>query len=146
MKKVEPQTLGQRIRYLRGDMTQAEFAHVLHIKQAMVSRYEADKETPSPKVLLRIGQFARRSLEWLLTGEDLLTKPGGDEEVKRIANGKASKKMTKKELVDIACGYLRDARLAEIEDFVKMIKTLATDLESMQKVLEFYRYMQYEKK
>ena len=48
-KKKDPKTLGERIRYLRGDLTQSEFADILRIKQAMVSRYEADKETPPPK-------------------------------------------------------------------------------------------------
>ena len=48
MKKKEPKSLGGRIRYLRADLTQSEYADILRIKQAMVSRYEADKETPSP--------------------------------------------------------------------------------------------------
>ena len=72
MKKKDAKTLGGRIRLLRGDLTQSEFADILSIKQAMVSRYEADKETPSPRVLLRIGRYSGRTIEWLLTGTDTI--------------------------------------------------------------------------
>ncbi len=77
MKKKEPKSLGERVRMLRGDLTQSDFAEALNIKQAMISRYEADKETPSPRVLLRIAQYSGKSMEWLLTGKQTLgPRPG----------------------------------------------------------------------
>ena len=69
MKKTK--SLGERIRYLRGDMTQVELAEALNIRQAMVSRYEADKEVPSPRVLLNMAVYWGKSMEWLLTGKEL---------------------------------------------------------------------------
>jgi len=66
-----PKTIGKRIRHLRGDLTQVEFAENLGIKQAMVSRYEADKEVPSPRVLLKIAVYTGKSMEWILTGKEL---------------------------------------------------------------------------
>ncbi len=70
MKKV-PKSLGERILSIRGNLTQVELADALGIKQAMISRYEADKETPSPRVLLRMAVYSGKSMEWLLTGKEL---------------------------------------------------------------------------
>ena len=76
MKKISG-SFGGRIRELRGDLTQAECAQLLDIKQAMISRYEADKEMPSPPVLLRLAQFSGRPMEWLLTGQEVTLPPIG---------------------------------------------------------------------
>lgn len=70
MKKV-PKTLGQRIRFIRAGLTQVELADALGIRQAMISRYEADKEVPSPRVLLSMAVYSGKSMEWLLTGKEL---------------------------------------------------------------------------
>jgi len=129
---------------LRGDLTQSEFADILRIKQAMVSRYEADKETPSPRVLLRIGQFAGRSLEWLLTGADLLSPKSSDgQEVKRIA-AKTTKNLSKEELLDIAGGYIRDTKLPNANEFADVMKELFQDKKRMRRVLDYVRYLRFE--
>ncbi len=142
MKKKEPKSLGGRIRQLRGDLTQSEFADILRIKQAMISRYEADKETPSPRILLRIGQFSGRSIEWLLTGADTLTPPQPGQ-VKRVA-AKTTKGMSKDELVDVAGGYLRDAKAPDGDDFIIMMKDCYADKKRMRKILDYYRYLRFE--
>jgi transcriptional regulator with XRE-family HTH domain len=144
-KKKDAKTLGGRIRLLRGDLTQSEFADILRIKQAMISRYEADKETPSPRVLLRIGQFSNRSIEWLLTGVDTLT-PGAaadGQEVKRIA-AKATKNMSKEDLVDVAAGYIRDTRMPEAQEFIDMMKELFADKKRLRRMLDYHRYLRFE--
>lgn len=129
---------------LRGDLTQSEFADILRIKQAMVSRYEADKETPSPRVLLRIGQFAGRSLEWLLTGADLLSPKSADgQEVKRVA-AKTTKNLSKEELLDIAGGYIRDTKLPDSAEFVDVMKELFQDKKRMRRILDYVRYLRFE--
>ncbi len=143
MKTKEPNTLGERIRYLRGDMTQSEFADILRIKQAMISRYEANKETPSPKVLLRIAQFSNRTIEWLLTGSDTLSPRGGEEEIQRLG-AKTTKQMTREDLMNVAGGYIRDTRLPEAEDFATMMKELFADRKRLKKVLEYYSYLRFE--
>ena len=66
-----PKTLGERIRSIRGVLTQVDFAEALGIKQAMISRYEAGKETPSPRILLRMAIYSGQSIEWFLTGKEL---------------------------------------------------------------------------
>ena len=83
MKKKDAKTLGGRIRLLRADLTQSELADILGIKQAMVSRYEADKETPSPRVLLRIGRYSGKTIEWLLTGTDTIVPLTGHKAAKK---------------------------------------------------------------
>lgn len=142
-RKKEPKTLGERIRFLREDMTQSEFADILRIKQAMISRYEADKETPSPKVLLRIGQFSARSIEWLLTGQELSTPGAKGTKAKSLA-AKTSRSLTREDMVDVAAGHLRDTRLPEVDEFVQMTKDLFKDRKKMRKVLDYFRYLRFE--
>ena len=139
MKKKEPKTLGERIRFLRGDMTQSEFADILRIKQAMISRYEANKETPSPKVLLRIGQFSNRTLEWLLTGQDSL----GKSRAKRVA-AKTTRHMSRDDLIDVASGYVRDTRLPEADEFAEMMKMSFKDRKRLKMIIEYHRFLKFE--
>ena len=76
----DPKTVGQRIRVIRGDMSQSAFATHLNtmkvpkrlpeskIAQAMISRYEKEIEIPSPYVLVRIARAGDTTIEWILTG------------------------------------------------------------------------------
>jgi transcriptional regulator with XRE-family HTH domain len=91
-----PKTLGQRIRYIRGDLTQVELAEAVGIRQAMVSRYEADKETPSPRVLLRMAIYSGKSIEWLLTGKELAELKGKKKPSKKRRAGKSATRSRKK--------------------------------------------------
>lgn len=143
MKKKEPKSLGERIRFLRAKMTQSEFADILRIKQAMISRYEADKETPSPKVLLRIAQFSGRSIEWLLTGQELLAETMGSGQIKRVG-AKITRHMTRDDLIELASGYVHDTRLPESDEFAEMMKDLFMDRKRMRKVLDYYRFLRFE--
>ena len=125
MKNTEPKTLGQRIRMVRGEQTQMAFAEKVGIKQAMVSRYEAGHETPSPRVLLRIAKFHGRSIEWLLTGRDL----------------EAGRRLTAAERVAEAGKLLRKTGNPEAKEFSEMMAHLFLDRRTMQKVLSHYRFM-----
>ena len=80
-----PKTLGQRIRKIRGELTQVELAEALGIRQAMISRYEADKEVPSPKVILEMAIYSGKSMEWLLTGKELSELRGRKKTSKRYS-------------------------------------------------------------
>jgi len=142
-KKKDPKTLGERVRFLRGDLTQSEFADILRIKQAMISRYEADKETPSPKVLLRIGPFSGKSIEWLLVGQDHLSKSSPEDKAKVMA-AKTTRAMSKDDLVDIAAGYIRDTKHQDAAEFCMMMKDLFGDKKRMRKILDYYRFMRFE--
>jgi len=141
--KQQPKTLGQRVRFLRGDLTQSEFADILRIKQAMISRYEADKETPSPKVLLRIATFSGKSIEWLLTGQDTLSVSEVEENFKR-SGAKTTRNMTREDMIDLAGAYVKDTRLPESEEFADMMKDLFADRKKLRKVMDYYRYLRFE--
>jgi transcriptional regulator with XRE-family HTH domain len=108
---------------VRGDLNQIAFAEAVEIKQPMVSRYEADHETPSPRVLLRIAQYAGTSIEWLLTGSDAGPK--------RSAG--------KGDLVAQAAKLLRKTGNPEAKDFTDMMKVVFADREKMKKLLSGYR-------
>ncbi|MBI3802734.1 MAG: helix-turn-helix transcriptional regulator [Nitrospirae bacterium] len=69
MEKVSPQKVGERIRLVRGNRTQTEFAKALGVKkQNYISRYERGR-IPSPDLLVRIAEMGRVSIDWLLTGK-----------------------------------------------------------------------------
>ena len=142
MEKNELNTLGERIRQLRGEMTQSEFADILRIKQAMISRYEANKETPSPKVLLRIAQFSGKSIEWLLTGQELVV-PKGSGSAKRLG-AKATRNLTRDDLIEMAAGYVRDTRLPESDEFAEMMKESFNDRRRVRKILDYYKFLRFE--
>ena len=61
--------IARRIREIRGfDLTQGEFAKILAISQAQLSKYELGQSTPTVDILLRLKKFSGRSIDWILTG------------------------------------------------------------------------------
>jgi len=138
-RKKQPKTLGERIRFLRGDMTQVEFADILRIKQAMVSRYEASVMSPSPNVLLRIARFGACSIEWLLTGQDTL----GKKKIKKVS-AKDVGTMNRTKLVNLASDYVRETRLPEADEFAEMMKESFKDRKRLKKIVEYHRFLKYD--
>jgi len=134
-KMEEAETIGDRIRSIRGSMTQEEFANILKIRQAMISRYEADKEVPSSKVLLRIAKYHDSSMEWLLTGKSLFSE-----------SGSKKKYISLDEKINLASNSLRDTKIPEAEDFISMMKDLFDNRKRMQRVLEIYHFEKSRKK
>ena len=61
--------IAQRIRFLRGALSQATFAHRLGISQTDVSRYESSNRTPPMTLLTAIATEFHVSLDWLVFGE-----------------------------------------------------------------------------
>ena len=63
--------VGRRIRGLRGfDMTQADFASRIGVSQSYLSAVEHGRNEAGAEVLLAISREFKKSLEWLLTGEN----------------------------------------------------------------------------
>jgi transcriptional regulator with XRE-family HTH domain len=60
--------VGQRIRKLRGDVTQEEFAHSLGISQAQLSKYELGQSALPLGTLVKLAQKSGRTTDWILTG------------------------------------------------------------------------------
>jgi transcriptional regulator with XRE-family HTH domain len=127
--KKEPKTVGQRIRSLRDDLTQEEFANMNGIKQAMVSRYEADKETPSPRTLLAIARNNGKTIEWMLTGQHPADQ---------------ANQVTKEELFSSAAKDLINTQDPAAKDFVEMMNDLFKNRRRMEKVFDFYRFIKKE--
>jgi transcriptional regulator with XRE-family HTH domain len=69
MAKVSASQVGQRIRKVRGGMTQTHFARAVGVrKQNYISRYEHGR-IPSPDLLVRIADFGKTTVDWVLTGK-----------------------------------------------------------------------------
>jgi hypothetical protein len=60
--------LGLRIRQLRGEGTQEDFARSLGISQAQLSKYELGQSALPLGTLVKIAQRCGRTTDWILTG------------------------------------------------------------------------------
>ena len=58
-----------RIRKIRGNLTQEEFGSLIGVTQGTVQKYEKGDCLPSEKVQKKIADYGRVTVEWLLHGE-----------------------------------------------------------------------------
>lgn len=65
---VSMQAVGNRIRQLRGELSQLEFAESLGIPQSSVARWETGQMYPAVTTLIAIADACGISLDWLLLG------------------------------------------------------------------------------
>ena len=72
------ETTGERIRQLRGKMSQEEFASQLGVHEQTLGKYERDKIVPGGDVLARMYETLGADITWLLTGKGQM-RPGGSE-------------------------------------------------------------------
>ena len=68
-KKIVKSEIGSRIKHARGRYNQKEFAKTLGFSGSYLSEVESGKTKPSLGLLLKISQFTKYSLHWLVTGE-----------------------------------------------------------------------------
>ena len=67
---VDLRAIGRRIRELRGQSTQEEFAKELGISQAQLSKYELGQSAPPRGVLTKLRETRGKSVDWILKGSD----------------------------------------------------------------------------
>ena len=67
---VDLRSLGGRIRQLRAQTTQEEFATFLGISQAQLSKYELGLSAPPLGVLIKLAEKYGRTTDWILTGKN----------------------------------------------------------------------------
>ena len=65
---METNSIGQRLREVRGRMTQTEFADRLGVTKLTITRYEGDKTVPDGKFLLRLEELFQADPAWVLLG------------------------------------------------------------------------------
>jgi transcriptional regulator with XRE-family HTH domain len=68
MSKFVDNELGKRLRFLRGEQTQQEFAARLGTDKNTIGRYERGERLPDSAFLCRLHRLSGVSLDWLLTG------------------------------------------------------------------------------
>lgn len=66
------QAIGRRIRQIRGfDLTQAQFGKLIGIGQTQLSKYEKGQSAPTVEFLLKLKIHSGKSLDWIVTGEEV---------------------------------------------------------------------------
>jgi transcriptional regulator with XRE-family HTH domain len=68
--ELDLQTVGSRLKQLRAQTTQEEFARVLGISQAQLSKYELGQSAPPLAVLVKLAEKYGKSTDWILTGRE----------------------------------------------------------------------------
>jgi transcriptional regulator with XRE-family HTH domain len=67
---LETKRIAGRIREIRGFYcTQKQFAQMLGISQATVSKLEKGLTLPNPDVLLKLSEISGKSIDWILKGD-----------------------------------------------------------------------------
>jgi len=64
-------TMAQRLRAIRGTLTQAEFAHRLGIHKNTLGRYERGESEPDTQIARQLCTFVGVQPQWLLFGSDM---------------------------------------------------------------------------
>lgn len=82
------ETLGDRIKTIRGLASQMQFSSSLGIAQTKLSRYERNTTPPDLDFLVRLSRRYAVSLEWLITGEGRMhaNESGNDETAPSFAH------------------------------------------------------------
>jgi len=62
--------IGLRIRILRGDVRQQDFARELGLSQSQLSKVERGRIAPTLEVLLAISNRFGKSLDWIVRGAE----------------------------------------------------------------------------
>jgi transcriptional regulator with XRE-family HTH domain len=71
--KIDWRSVGRRVREIRGfDDNQEVLARALGVSQGQLSRYERGESEIGAAVLLRLASKSRKTIEWLLTGDQTL--------------------------------------------------------------------------
>jgi transcriptional regulator with XRE-family HTH domain len=68
--KPELARVGERIRMLRSDERQQNFAAFLGLSQGQLSKIERGKVAPSVEVLLKLRDRYGKKVDWILTGKE----------------------------------------------------------------------------
>lgn len=67
---INKRDVGSRIREIRGERTQNDFALVMEATQSYISDLERGKCLPSVSFLARLKEASGRSYSWILTGKE----------------------------------------------------------------------------
>lgn len=69
MNELETNEIGARIKKIRGQLTQKEFADLLGVGRTSVVRYESGERTPDAEFLVKLNVIYKVQPLWLLTGQ-----------------------------------------------------------------------------
>jgi transcriptional regulator with XRE-family HTH domain len=76
--RLDSVAIGRRIREIRGfELNQTELGKKLGVTQAQLSKFEKGQRLPTLDVLLKLRVFSGRSIDWIITGEEIVPPQAG---------------------------------------------------------------------
>ena len=128
--------VGERIRELRGKLSQEEFAKKLGVSFRTYQRYDTGERIPHPHVLSRIAEKFNTTVDWILTGNLNIEKSITLELAKKSFHLKDLAEELEKINVCILKLKLAEAKQGATEEELKKISMISGDEE---KLLDFVR-------
>jgi transcriptional regulator with XRE-family HTH domain len=62
-------SFGDNIRFIRGNLSQAEFGLLFHVHRNTVSLWETDFTMPQGEIIIQLHDLLNVNLNWLFSGE-----------------------------------------------------------------------------
>ena len=90
-KKYPYKTIGNRLRFLRGNATQSEFASAIGISMRGYQRYELGERLPNFQTIIKISALCDVDLNWIFKGEKKAPSPKEVAVIREIFNRAKSK-------------------------------------------------------
>jgi transcriptional regulator with XRE-family HTH domain len=126
--------LPERIRKVRGDLTQKDFGKLFAVRNATISRYESGR-VPDAETLKKIADYGGVTIEWLLRGEEVPEAPFPEEkQEKYITRPSAINFETLSQAIFLA------------RQFIKRERQRLSDIGEAQLAAYLYEYLDSEKK
>ena len=80
-KKLNFKLIGDRVKLIRGEKSQTDFATELGLSQMDISRVERGEVKHIPDFLYNIAVSYGKTLDWIIAGEERISKPAPPQEV-----------------------------------------------------------------
>lgn len=122
-------TIGDRLRYIRGKINQADFAKTMQTSINTVSNYERNESIPNADYLVKVCDEFEINPEWLLRGNGYITKKEANERLKSIILNVEEEKLSlspekKAILIMLLFDELMDTSMDEKQINAKMMKLM----------------------
>jgi len=135
---IDYKALGAKIKQVRGNVTQADFAKQYGITRADISKIERGEVRPAAELLYNICLKHHLSIEWMLSGHEPSTAPTQEELFKKelftsaIVKGESDKE---------APANLRPAPILEITDMIEWFRLHPEDFYLVNKMIQGKKLM-----
>jgi transcriptional regulator with XRE-family HTH domain len=119
------ETLGQRIKIVRGENKQEYFAAKLNVDRTTLSSWEIDRREPYLQELIKIARLGGVSVEWLVTGQEIAATKEIDNDAPKwqeVVDFAISRQFTPAEVMQILKTALNEKNALMLKELEEKLK------------------------